>query len=144
MIKIVTRNGVFETNSSSTHSITISNKGNKGNLYVDEDGVCRIYPGEFGWEIESYNDSTTKASYCLTYLMQFDDNNLEINMLKDVVKEISGAKSVEFIPNDGYYAWGNIDHQSSDVASEAFESRENLKNFIQNSRSVLRTDNDNY
>ena len=60
MIQI--RRGVFETNSSSTHSVSISHKNSSYydpsslNVFIDEyDNKVHVKFGEFGWEVESYN-----------------------------------------------------------------------------------------
>lgn len=138
------RVGVFETNSSSTHSITISESGDLTDKLLVENGVCEIYPGEFGWDVEEYNDATTKASYCLTWAKEYGSEKHE-EMLKEAIKEHTGAETVEFVPAvSEYYQWGYIDHQSSDVCQKAFGSREALKNFIFNHKSWLSTDNDNH
>jgi hypothetical protein len=143
------RKGVFETNSSSTHSICIESGSYVADKIPLKDGVCKIYPGEFGWEVEDYSDAATKASYCLVYAIgsEYDKDepvNQNLDMLKSVLKEVTGAKDVEFVLNvNGYNKWGYIDHQSSDVCSEAFTSREKLKDFIFNPESILHTDNDN-
>lgn len=54
------RRGMFETNSSSTHTIIITNSKTEPGLVVD----FRI--GEFGWEREDYYDINSKASYIYT------------------------------------------------------------------------------
>jgi hypothetical protein len=145
------RNRVFETNSSSCHSITIDNTNiSYYTIYPDSEGIITLRGGEFGWEIADYNDPLTKAEYCAQSIVQsvytptdsleFRDENKK-EMLIKVIEEHTGAK-VEFNAlslNDGY-----IDHQSNDVADEAFYSEENLKNFIFNRNSVLYTDNDNH
>lgn len=147
------RKSVFETNSSSTHSISIDATGVcEPNLSV-ENGICQIYGGEFGWEVEDYRDARTKASYCLTYIMTIIRDEARRDclgiMLTKVVKEVTGARDVMFCecgkrhwddkPNYGY-----IDHQSDYVCAEAFESEEALKQFIFCPGSVLHTDNDNH
>lgn len=59
----VRRRFVFETNSSSSHSISIvSGDYIPDKIYVDETGTCNIFPGEFGWEIEDFYDAASKAS----------------------------------------------------------------------------------
>lgn len=139
------REGFFETNSSSTHSISISNGGKDklSDSLTVEDGVCKIYPGEFGWGVEVYKDAAMKASYCLTYVKQDHDGCEE--MLKDVIREFTGAKQVKFIGSSSeYYEWGYIDHQSYDVGDEIFLSKDNLRNFIFNPKSILVIDNDNH
>ncbi len=169
----VIREGVFETNSSSSHSISIDHsdftlsKMPFKAIPENDEGIIEIYPGEFGWEVESYHDAPSKASYCLTFIKGMDkrdrkvygdekpwvetesDNNNQYlkheRMLKKAILEVTKAKDVSFVAReDGYYPWGYIDHQSDSVAAEAFESEENLKAFIFNPKSILHTDNDNH
>lgn len=131
------RHSVFETNSSSTHSISINALGTNNiiNKLPVEDGVVKIYEGEFGWEQESYTDSAIKASYCFVYAKR---DPQKLAMLSEVITNEMQAP-VEFIATDDGY----IDHQSWEICKEAFESKENLRNFIFNPNSVLTTDNDN-
>ena len=58
------RQGVFETNSSSTHSICIVKTAD-----IRIPASLHLTMGEFGWECENYNDSETKASYLYTGLL---------------------------------------------------------------------------
>lgn len=140
------RHGVFETNSSSTHSISLANTEKKfctDSLPIDKDGSISIYPGEFGWEQKRYYDAYTKASYALTYA--FATSSKEIVMLQEVIQEHTGVKDVKLCTSEsGYYAFGNIDHQSIEVCEEAFKSKEALRSFIFNPQSILITDNDNH
>jgi len=145
------RRGVFETNSSSTHSISIASGAETlDTLYVDPDGVCRIHGGEFGWEVEDYNSAPMKAAYALVWAKEYG-NEQNRQMLKKVIQTQTGAKDVvftDFVDADrnlvsAEYDPGYIDHQSSDVCAEAFASEETLRNFIFNQRSILHTDNDN-
>lgn len=143
------RSKMWETNSSSSHSIVIFNT-EKGSvldvLPVDDDGIVRIYPGEFNWSGGLSTDAQTKASYALTYAYGLEDNFLLIK-LHNVIKSVTGAKKVLLCELDGeerYDRIGNIDHQSFDVCSPAFESDESLKNFIFNPKSTLDIDNDNH
>lgn len=161
------RNGVFETNSSSTHSITLSegqiastpkNQLPLTNLdecviYTGETNLdaCVIYTGEFGWEIEAYNDAPTKAAYALTYALQGGNLSIETNknlqMLKRVIESgVPVGTKVLFDINTrgGWGVNGNIDHQSANVADEIFESDEKLFRFIFDRNSTLYTDNDNH
>lgn len=156
------RKAVFETNSSSTHSIHIDDgKYVADKMFVDDDGTLRIYPGEFGWGIEDYCDAPSKASYCMTFVYQlcrkwdkdykeetyiFDDYATSLlNMLTEVLLEETEATSVEYVEsNDKYYPYGYIDHQSFDVCEVAFESKEELRKFIFNPKSRLHIDNDNH
>lgn len=147
----VTRHGVFETNSSSTHSISIQPGDFKPDRLFTNHGVLRIFAGEFGWEREAYNDPLSKASYCLTYVKTGGETGGREQMLREVLEEEVGGK-VEFVPlghdpTDGD-DWGYIDHQSHigkrDACGDAFESKESLRAFIFNPKSTLVTDNDNH
>jgi hypothetical protein len=145
-----TRIGVFETNSSSSHSITISGPASVPDTLPVIDGVLKVFPGEFGWGPDKYNDAAKKASYCLTWLRADDNENgglLQGNedMFREVLQEATGAVRVEFVPrSDDYHPWGYIDHQSDGECAQAFRSKESLKNFIFNPESQLIIDNDNH
>lgn len=150
----VIRHGLFETNSSSTHSISISDKAGVLDILPVEAGVCKVYPGEFGWEEDTYHGAVIKASYCLTHAKSrpeygLGDGERELQMLEEVIKENTGAEKVEFVPNDdGFHPWGYIDHQSIEcdggAGEPAFASKESLKSFIFNPDSWLKIDNDNH
>lgn len=135
MGNIKKRCGVFETNSSSSHSITISDENSvelMDIIYpnsVNED-IIILHGGEFGWEWEKYNDALTKANYCA-------QAEIDQPMLMDVIREQTGY-SIAILLNDGY-----IDHNSSHVATEAFKSPETLRQFIFNKKSILYLGNDN-
>lgn len=149
-VKIITRNGMPETNSSSSHSVTISGKQNNSdpklyNLKVDPDGVLRIANiiGNFSWSWSKYNDSYSKTLYVIG-LCEYDDQKKDI--LVEALKEVTGAIRVEF-------AWEknpledeapNVDHQSrEDMYSLICENKETIKDFIFNQDSWLFTGNDN-
>ncbi len=136
-MKINIRHNVFETNSSSTHSISINNsvKSIYDTLIPDTDGVIRLTGGEFGWEWESYNDPMTKANYCA---MDQCNHKTNLDMLVEVIKEHTGAVDVDVSNINGY-----VDHQSVGTSHDAFVSKETLKNFIFSPESWLFTGNDN-
>lgn len=160
-----TRHAAFETNSSSSHSITIQmGEFIPDRLYVNGNGICEVCPGEYGWGYEKHTSSSVKASYCLTWIKEMMNNyGMSADrvakyeqMLIDVLKKHTGATEVEFVPNfteetkdqHDIWAWGYIDHQSIEdgggVGLEAFRSVEELESFIFNPRSVLVIDNDNH
>src|SRR6185436_17955269 len=130
------RSGVFETNSSSTHSIVISENTNGilDTIVPDDEGVIILSGGEYGWSWEKFNDPLSKANYCALDLQK---NPANIRMLADVITQHTGAKKVVF-SLEGY-----IDHQSAGASETAFVNSEVLKNFIFNPKSWLFTGNDN-
>ena len=138
------RKGVFETNSSSTHSIVISQETPHiyDTIHPDGNGAIQLTGGEFGWSWERFDDAFTKACYCA---VDQENNGVNINMLKEVLMEHTGAKEVtlEFSTDYNHAHWSYVDHQSYGTSSEAFGSKEMLKDFIFNPLSVLFTGNDN-
>jgi len=142
------RNKVFETNSSSTHSISIYNaiQGLYDTIVPDSNGVITLTGGEFGWEWEKYNDAITKANYAAVFTL--GDRRMT-DMLIQVIKDHTGAKEVEIACSDDYKSpnYSYIDHQSARSeggdAGEAFSTPQTLKNWIFHPDSWLFTGNDN-
>jgi hypothetical protein len=135
MKKILIRKGVFETNSSSAHSVSIADETKEfvlDALYPDQNGNILLTGGEFGWDWFKHNDALTKANYAA---QAFNNNGNDMEMLVDVIKEMTGAEEVLFDCEDGY-----IDHDSYGTAPT---NREDLKNFIFNKNSWLFGGNDN-
>jgi hypothetical protein len=150
-----TRNSVFETNSSSTHSISISESNAAdliGTFPIDEDGNIHLLGGDFGWEQASYNDPETKANYALVYAADWSGDRSEEfqQTLKDVIQEQTGCNEVFFVGSGTNYKdepdYGYIDHQSVEDRDlhYLFEDKEQLRQFIFNTQSILFTDNDNH
>lgn len=149
-MKKLIRKGVFETNSSSCHSISIA-EGNEllDTLYPNKDGIVEIEGAEFGWEYEKYKDAGSKASYAMIYAIDWSRDKSEEfqQILKDVIKKQSGAVDVVFKRKDNdFYPYGYIDHQSveDEDLHYMFEEPELLRRFIFDKNSVLITDNDNH
>ncbi len=133
-MKKTIRRKVFETNSSSTHSISISNGITDSIIAPDYDNIIRLTGGDFGWEQCIYHNAMDKANYCAQD-QEYNEDNLV--MLKEVIEEHTGYP----VEIDLY---GYIDHQSKGTSNEAFENKETLENFIFNSNCYIETDNDNH
>ena len=67
-MKIQIRRGVFETNSSSVHSISIIKDNFKGSLPSQFTINC---DGEFGWEVKTYDDTESKAAYLYQAILYY-------------------------------------------------------------------------
>jgi hypothetical protein len=142
------RHKVFETNSSSTHSISIydATHGLYDTIVPDSDGVITLTGGEFGWEWEKYNDALTKANYAAIFAA--GDQQMT-DMVVEVIKDHTGAKEVNLAINTTSIGpnWSYIDHQSARAeggdAGKAFDTPKTLKNFIFHPESWLFTGNDN-
>lgn len=134
------RNKIFETNSSSTHAISIFDavNGMYDTIIPDDNGIIELGYGEFGWQWDRFNDALTKANYAAIFI---DNDQTYKTMLVDVIKDHTGAKEIFF------NITGSIDHQSSlsegGDCIKAFSSKEKLKNWIFHPESWLFTGNDN-
>lgn len=164
------RKSVFETNSSSVHSLSISN----------DDRMCNPnylngYFGEFGWGYEVLSTPEERLSYLLValanlsgannYNVKFEDGKnilLDYDAFKwteEVVREKTGSGILfdwENISKGKYYPFGYIDHQSISYNSEVpnvlvdFWSEEkdvfykNISDFIFNNKYSVSIDNDNH
>jgi hypothetical protein len=141
------RRSVFETNSSSCHSVAVAGGVEPGDLLdslpVDNGGQVSLMPGEFGRSYDFTNDVRMKASYCSTYARNYGIE-ADIELLVKVICEHTGADTVLFDENTAPYSdpEGFIDHQSIDVAQSVFFDEDTLKLFIFHPRSTLRLDAD--
>lgn len=134
MSKTVTRSGVFETNSSSTHSICISKSP------VDVKGkTIGFYLGEFGWE----KDTVNAADYLYTALVLYDGYNG--NNYLDKLKEILDKHGVNYTMQDpDKTKWFYIDHSENliDFIEDIMSDEDLLLRCIFGD-SVVYTGNDN-
>lgn len=142
------RNGVFETNSSSSHSVSINSSeelldtlipDKDGNIVLSGIGGC----GEFGWGLERINSAYIKALYCAVDCFR---NEKSMKLLTDVIKKQTLCNDVIYdieLKDYNSEKWCYIDHQSQGTSSPCFESEENLRNFIFNKNSWLFLANDN-
>ena len=147
------RYGVFETNSSSCHSISIR----------DLEPTLLIEFGEFGWGYEEYNDMLTKLKYILTMAAETNiywktkEEFLETEdfiKINDLIKtETPYRGGIEFndsqFPGEQYNRInGYIDHQSYEGYKNIQDFLDDygvtLYDFIFNPEVVLIIDNDNH
>ena len=151
-MKRLIRNGVFETNSSSSHTVCVS-RGAKvyDTIAPDIHGVVTIEPGEFGWEREVYYDPQTKASYAMAFAGDAKNSQELLAMLEKVIKDHTMCNTVVLKAEkdwQGLDSYGDIDHQSGPHEGgdcwKAFESEQALKDFLFGPDSYVETDNDNH
>lgn len=135
------RNRVFETNSSSCHSVSVQYGDVLEGLTPDKNNEIVVYPGEFGWGVEEFTDPLTKIAYCW---QDTREGSKHREMLEKVVLEHTGASKLRMQPSDdAYYSEGYIDHQSMGTSYDMFVDEWTLKNFLFGPNSVLILDNDN-
>ena len=149
------RNNVFETNSSSSHSLTMV----QGDIVPTplphstlRAGVLVLHKGEYGWEWYRYYDTQAKAAYLFTQLFHDDipdgdivtvtaqlrEDDARFDMLCRVIEAYTGV-IVQAAPGSSGY----VDHESTGNGLEVFESDETLRQFLFSSESYIETGNDN-
>ena len=84
-MKTQIRRGVFETNSSSVHSISIIKDNFKGSLPKKFVINCN---GEFGWEGDIYDDSSSKAAYLYQAIKYYTEKNANVNDEKERIQDL--------------------------------------------------------
>lgn len=124
MVKI--RRGVFETNSSSSHSIVMMNravsikeKSYAASGSIDRDGVLNMYGcPEFGRNFRVYTSWIDKFAYCCASFgeKKIDELCETVKANRPEVKEIHFAKDY-----GGETDYGYVDHQSSFLLHDAIQ-----------------------
>ena len=148
------RKSVWETNSSSTHSLTVAAFAEGDildTLYPNNNNQIIVEPMDFGWDWEDYSDPQTKLSYCAIYARDWvgDDTDKYLAILTSVIQKQVGIDIEVQYPleksKSGYYRDGYIDHQSVEDRDldYLFQEPELLRQFIFNPKSTLSTGNDN-
>lgn len=136
------RSKVFETNSSSSHSITVRTDGVWDyNFEPNENGVIVLRGGQFGWGEECYDDAETKANYvALDMILCGNEDGLDL--VKEVIRDRTGFDVEVDIDTYSYCVY--IDHQSVGTAAHDLCTKEDIEAFIFNKASILDIDNDNH
>jgi len=134
------RQGVFETNSSSTHSICVA-KNIKNKLELPKE--IHFSYGEFGWEHDTLQSTYEKASYLYTAL-KYMSGTPEIDACLENVISILKNKGIEII-YDNENDEGYIDHgyELSSFINEICNDETKLLNFLFSDLSFIITGNDN-
>lgn len=148
------RQNVFETNSSSVHSLVINSEGlEPSNLKIDPKTDHIIVNTQyFGKEYNIYNSQEDKLSYLITYIIadlqrNYDDDEiLTVELFKDyrfidienIIKEYCNCSGIIVNIDEE----GGFDHQTSPHESGCiidFYNNQEVKNFIFNKYISLKT-----
>ena len=159
-MKLNIRQGVFETNSSSTHNISI----NILNKFPPLPKILRFVPGYFGTESGMYNSASEKASYLYTNIVDCNSCKELFPKIKKIL-ESYGIKAVfeptvvkefldvdecgkleTYITTDYYYEgrYGAVDgyYQNYDFICEICNDEIKLMSFLFNKESIIQTANE--
>lgn len=140
------RNRIFETNSSSVHSIVITPNGREpSNLPINERGNIEVALGHFGKEDRLYTEQIDKLSYLMTCIYYMADQDCiymmeqrEFQLIEDAICKYSGASGIEVVSVDNAY----LDHQSVPYGSLEIINvwdEDEILNFVFNKNVMLRT-----
>jgi hypothetical protein len=133
------RQGLFETNSSSSHSfsINIANSGRLQTIVPDKDGNLTIKGGDFS-EAEFYiSDAWQKANAIAVYCLLKDDQE-HLKMFEEVLLETTGAAKIIYLAKP--FGQGMNSYMGSEFISylvSALENKEKMKQFIFDSKSHI-------
>lgn len=162
------RKNVFETNSSSMHSVSYSPK--KDNAQLDLAKLKEEYNGktivgtfgEYGWGYDLLCSLEEKLSYVLTSIRYFDDvidedsvnvldafkENKYFKWLAEIFHEYLGCELDVELKADEYYKMGYVDHQSTDTLNGYIHDNEDqfkmsmMQLLLDDSYTII-IDNDN-
>ncbi len=160
------RNGVFETNSSSAHSLAYGTSkvicGASWGMPPDEtdfsnpkyrlDAVPDNYRsytfyewlGEYGWGFDVLTTPQEKFSYLLTQIADTSEElheSTDYETIKEMVEDI-GCEIIRCNDQDGY-----VDHESYGIVKPSlFKSKKDLITYLfnDNIRVYIENDNDEY
>lgn len=157
-MKLTIRKGMFETNSSSMHSIIIT----KNNDSYDEKelmcyckGVLRFFEDDLEFSRSPFQFLNTWrgkvayaiASYCQGYEKDSEEAKKFISELEAIIKKhVKDFDHIEFPDQeDTWYPFGYVDHQSENLLQK-FLSEENvtLEGFIFTPKYIVIIDGDEY
>ena len=155
-MKIQIRDSVFETNSSSSHSVTVA-ENEVRNIELDKEtlrkGVIELdLDRYYGWEWERFYKPENKLAYLVTQLIMnqvsdddygdrtdyLREDNMDLDMVLDKVENFTGCKVKINISGEV-----GVDHDSAGVGRELIYDEKKLLDFLFSSKSYVELGNDN-
>lgn len=146
------RKGIFETNSSSVHSLSIVTNNDKE---ISQAEILIVVPNEYGRGYEILRSPEEKTSYLMSLIasysgfswyeeeegIQFTEE--EFFSLPDAQKVVEAIKKhgSRILYKRGYASFGRVDHQSV-VSLEEFLGGVDLEDFIFNYKYTITIDSD--
>lgn len=138
------RNNVFETNSSSTHSITVSHTNNWD--YELPITVAPAWYGEFGWQWETWDSIEEKLAYMIRCLIAYDYTEKTLqDKIKPIQKRLHDL-GIDFeLPTYEEWQDGYVDHEDwyQEEMQDIYNDDATLLNFLLNGNSYIEGGNDN-
>ena len=152
---IAIREGVFETNSSSTHAICVAKTNN---INIPEEIKVNLHDYEFGWEEDKRDSVDEKIAYILIGILDCMEFNNAVEKVKKLIMSLRecGVKSIEISgieihaygssSEPYFYTWdGYVDHGNElcYFIEALLENSKLLEQYLFNSDSFILTGNDN-
>lgn len=164
------RNGVFETNSSSAHSLAYKNTVLRDYNYKPKDDLCfatkelhltkkpkeyemysymPLYFDEYGWGFDVLSSPAEKLSYLMSSVYQYKTWETVRNdpFFKQVIQWLNELDIVVNLPEeygDSSEVDAYVDHQSWNVVTkDMFQTKEDLLTYLFNNDIVIHIENDN-
>lgn len=156
MIQI--RNGVFETNSSSSHSLVIMTEGHVmspeevvESMYVNKEGAVRIWEGDLEFGRAPFRVLHEPFLKLLYVLAEYQNTDQFQSVLERFIDYVPGLKKINFPyernwRTDEYEVYyGDIDHQSAGMLKAAIQ-KEGVDplDIVFDSRYIIIVDGDEY
>lgn len=146
------RNGVFETNSSSMHSITFSESIPKPSSYEDYKELTIYGNGDYGWSGPVCDDPVSKGDYILVAYAMVEDDEEEYASARNNLIDYFKERGIKLnLPEELSHITGDIDHQSAPyeeddcrILTQFVYYPEQFFNFIFNEKTNIVIDNDNH
>lgn len=144
------RSGVFETNSSSSHSICIRNRSTENTIEVDVDNICdNLLNGRGAWKIKEEDVCFGRSPF--RYLSKFSEKvlyaiacRIDTDDIENIVRKyVPEFSSFMFVDEDDYgYGRGYTD----DCILPGWLNSNNvsLEDFLTDSRYFVICDGDEY
>lgn len=164
------RNGVFETNSSSAHSLAYKNTVLRDYNYKPKDDLCfaikelhltkkpkeyemysymPLYFDEYGWGFDVLSSPAEKLSYLMSSVYQYKTWGVikEDPFFEQVIQWLNELDIVVNLPEqygDSSEVDAEINHQSYDVVTkDMFKTKYDLLTYLFNNDIVIHIENDN-
>lgn len=139
----INRIGVFETNSSSTHSITIDNKNNYDCKLPIK--VNPLWSYGFGWQYEYWDSIEEKIAYMVRCLVSDTYTDKELYEKIKLIQNKLHNLGIDFeLPEKEEWKYGYVDHENwySSEIQEIYDDEDTLLCFLLNNNSYIEGGND--
>lgn len=159
----VIRSSMFETNSSSCHTVSVRGREMYTNYSINS---IEITLDEYGWDGDPCDDFRSKLAYALSMVLHteypsfnpYDDNFI---VEQEVLEQLEGYKTllnairlhgkcekIHINKTRGWYPYGYIDHQSHEDYNSLQEFLDDwnvsAERFLFDDGVVVHIDNDNH